>query len=92
VLVEALGSGLATITAAAPASVADLAVHERNCLVVNGDDPRLWAEAIGRLVEDAALRRRLAASGRRTIRGRWTIEHSVEAQIAGFRLALLSAR
>jgi glycosyltransferase involved in cell wall biosynthesis len=92
VLVEALGSGLATITAAAPASVADLAVHEGNCLVVDGDDPKRWAEAISRLVQDAPLRRRLAASGRRTIQGRWTIEHSVEAQLAGFRLALLSAR
>ena len=92
VLVEALGSGLATITAAAPASTADLAVDERNCLVVDSHDPKVWAEAIRRLAEDAALRRRLAAAGRRTVLGRWTIEHSVEAQIAGFRLALLSAR
>jgi glycosyltransferase involved in cell wall biosynthesis len=92
VLVEALGSGLATVTAAAPASAADLAVHERNCLVVPNHDPAAWAEAIRRLTEDAPLRRRLAAAGRRTVLGRWTIEHSVDAWIAGFRLALLSAR
>jgi glycosyltransferase involved in cell wall biosynthesis len=92
VLVEALGSGLATITAAAPASTADLAVHERNCLVVESHDPKVWAEAIRRVTEDATLPRRLAAAGRRTVLSRWTIEHSVEAQIAGFRLALLSAR
>jgi glycosyltransferase involved in cell wall biosynthesis len=92
VLVEALGSGLATVTAAAPASTADLAVHEHNCLVVESHDPKVWAEAIPRLTEDGALRRRLAAAGRRTIIGRWTIEHSVDAWIAGLRLALLSAR
>jgi glycosyltransferase involved in cell wall biosynthesis len=92
VLVEALGSGLATITAAAPGGTADLALHERNCLVVDRHDPPAWAEAIRRLVEDAPLRRRLAAAGRETVLGRWTIEHSVDAWIAGFRLALLSAR
>jgi glycosyltransferase involved in cell wall biosynthesis len=92
VLVEALGSGLATVTAAAPASAADLAVHERNCLVLESHDPTAWAEAIRRVTEDGALRRRLAAAGRRTVVGRWTVEHSVDAWIAGFRLALLSAR
>jgi hypothetical protein len=91
VLVEALGSGLATITATAPASAADLTVHERNCLVVDNHDPRAWAEAIRRLTEDDPLRRRLAAAGRETVLGRWTIEHSVDAWIAGFRLALLRA-
>jgi glycosyltransferase involved in cell wall biosynthesis len=91
VLVEAMGSGLATITASAPASAADLAVHEGNCLVVEGHDPAAWAEAIYRLVDDDALRRRLAAAGRQTVLGRWTIEHSVDAWIAGFRLALQAA-
>jgi len=89
VLVEALGSGIATITAAAPASTADLAVHERNSLVVQSHDPKVWAEAICRVTEDATLRRRLGAAGRQTVLSRWTIEHSVEAWVAGFRLALL---
>jgi glycosyltransferase involved in cell wall biosynthesis len=92
VLVEAMGSGLATITASAPASVADLAVSERNCLVLDNHDPRAWAQAIRRLTEDTALRRRLTTAGRRTVLRRWTIEHSVDAWIAGLRLALLSAR
>jgi glycosyltransferase involved in cell wall biosynthesis len=92
VLVEALGSGVATIAGAVSGGAADLAVHERNCLLVPNHDPAAWAEAIRRLTADAPLRRRLAARGRKTIFGRWTIQHSVDAWIAGFRLALRSAR
>jgi glycosyltransferase involved in cell wall biosynthesis len=89
VLVEAMGSGLPTITAAAPGSVADLAVDGRNCLVVEGHDPRDWAAAIRRLVEDPSLRRELAGNGRETINRRWTMEHSVDAWVAACRLGLM---
>jgi glycosyltransferase involved in cell wall biosynthesis len=89
-LVEAMGSGLPTITAAAPGSVADLAVDGRNCSIVGSHDPRRWADGIRRLVADPALRDVLATSGRQTILRRWTIEHSVDAWIAGLRLGLLT--
>ncbi len=91
VLVEAMGSGLATITSAAPGAVGDLAVHERNCLVIEGDDPKLWADAIRRLVEDSTLRRALGQNAKGTILQRWTMEHSVDAWIAAFRLGLFQA-
>ncbi len=90
-LVEGMGSGLPTITSTEPGAVADLAVDGYNCLVVRDPDPRAWADAIRRLVRDPSLRRTLGRNARRTILRRWTIEHSVDAWVAAFRLGLLIA-
>lgn len=90
-LVEALGGGLATITAAAPGAVPDLAVDGHNCLIVEEHDPELWARAIRTLADDVVLRRTLAERGRQTVIRRWTMEHSVDAWLAGVRLGLLQA-
>jgi len=89
VLVEALGSGLPTITSAAPAGVFDLAVGGRNCMVVDSPTPASWAEGIGELVMGPGLRATLGEMGRRTVLRRWTIEHSVDAWLAGLRLGAL---
>jgi glycosyltransferase involved in cell wall biosynthesis len=91
VLVEALGSGVATITASAPASTADLAVDRENCVVVDGHSPERWADAIRDLAGDAGLRQRLGARGRATILGSWTVDHSVDAWIEAFELAYAGA-
>jgi glycosyltransferase involved in cell wall biosynthesis len=88
VLVEALGSGLPTISATAPGGVPDLCVAGHNCLLVDGHDAPRWAEQIDRLARDEALRRLLGSNGRRTILCRWTIEHAIDAFIAGLRLGL----
>jgi glycosyltransferase involved in cell wall biosynthesis len=88
--VEAMGAGLATIVAAAPGMVADLCVHGRNSLVIDGDDPASWAAGVECVVLDADLRARLAAEGARTIERRWTVEHSAGALIAGLRLGVLT--
>jgi len=90
VLVEALGSGRATVVSSAAGAVADLCVAERSGLVVEGHDPQAWADAIRRLVEDADLRAALGEAGRRTIQRRWTIDHAVDAMIAGLRLGVLA--
>jgi glycosyltransferase involved in cell wall biosynthesis len=90
VLVEAMGSGLATVASRSPGAVADLALDGKNCLLVDGDHPDAWADAIRRLVLDHELRLALGESAKRTIRSRWTIEHACDAMIAGFRLGLLS--
>ena len=88
--VEAMGAGLATIVAAAPGMVADLCVHGRNSLVIDGDDPASWAGGVECVVLDADLRARLAAEGARTIDRRWTVAHSADALIAGLRLGVLT--
>ena len=48
-LVEAMASELAVIVSPAPGAVADLAVSGHNCLVVERDEPRSWAERITEL-------------------------------------------
>jgi glycosyltransferase involved in cell wall biosynthesis len=88
-LVEAMGGGLATITAASPGAVPDLAVDGDNCLIVDEYEPELWAQAVRRLADDSSLRDALAGNGRETVLRRWTMEHSVDAWLAGVRLGLL---
>ena len=92
VLVEALSAGLAVVSSTAPGAVADLAVDERNCLLVRRPDAAAWAHAIERVVRDAHLRSTLGAAARETIRSRWTIEHAADAMIAGFRLGILAGQ
>ena len=92
VLVEAMAAGLAAAVSSAPGAVGDLAVAEHNCLVVEDNEPGEWAAAIARLVDEPELRHRLGDSGRMTVAGRWTIDHSVEAMVAGLRLGVLAFR
>jgi glycosyltransferase involved in cell wall biosynthesis len=91
-LAEAMGAGLAVVTASAPGAVGDLCVHGRNALVVDGPDPAAWAQAIRGVVEDGSRREALAAAARRTVASRWTIDHSAGAWIAALRLAVLTRR
>jgi glycosyltransferase involved in cell wall biosynthesis len=91
-LVEAMASELAVIVSPAPGAVADLAVSGHNCLVVDRDDPRSWADRITELTADPGLRRRLASHARETIARRWTTDHAVEGMMAGLRLGALAAR
>jgi hypothetical protein len=89
-LVEAMGSGLAPITATRPGVASDLAVHGRNCLTVAEPDPAAWGDAIERLVLDHELRTALGAAAQATIRRRWTIDHACEGMFAGLRLGLFA--
>jgi glycosyltransferase involved in cell wall biosynthesis len=88
-LVEAMASGLAPIVSSVAGAVADLGVAGWNCLIVDGHDPARWATAIARVVDDRGLRLSLAEHSRLTIRRRWTIEHSADAIVAAFRLAMV---
>jgi glycosyltransferase involved in cell wall biosynthesis len=90
VMVEAMGSGLATVASTAAGALGDLAVNGVNCLVVTTHDPKDWADALTSIVKDHDFRQSLAERGRQTIARRWTMEHSVDAMIAGFRLGALA--
>jgi len=67
VLLEALSAGLAVVATATGGSTEILADGE-NCLVVPTDDPRALAQALSRVVDDEALRGRIAAGGPATVR------------------------
>jgi glycosyltransferase involved in cell wall biosynthesis len=88
-LCEAMGSGLAAISSTAPGAIGDLGVDGTTCLLVDGHAPRDWAAAISRLAADPALRERVAARGQDMMAGRWTLDHSADAMVAGLRLGIL---
>ncbi len=62
---EAMASGCAVVTTDC-GGVADFARHGENCLIVPPGDSAALAAAIGRLLGDGALRRKLAAGAIRT--------------------------
>jgi glycosyltransferase involved in cell wall biosynthesis len=90
VLVEAMGAGLAPVVASEPGAVADLCVDGRNAVIVRESTPAAWAEALDRVVTPGTAGR-LGAAAADTIRRRWTMEHSVDAFVAGLRLGALVA-
>jgi len=62
---EAMASGCAVVTTDC-GGVSDFARHDENCLMVPPGDSGALAAAIGRLLDDAALRRKLSAAAVRT--------------------------
>lgn len=69
VLIEAMSSGLACVAADA-GGIPEFARHEANALLARPDDADALTAALARLLEDAALRRRLGAAARATAEGR----------------------
>ena len=92
VVPEAMAAGLAVATSVAAGAVHDLCVDRTNSIVVREPTRTAWGEAIGRLADDRELRSRLGDAARATIAARWTIAHSADAMIAGFRLGALRRR
>ena len=71
VLVEAMASGTAVVASDIP-GFAGVATHERDALLVEPKNESALAHAIGRLIDDPAMRQRLATRGRATaVRYRW---------------------
>ena len=89
VLVEAFAAGLAVAVAPEPGAVGDLAVTERNCVVVDERTPSAWAKALGRLIEDPGLREALGTEARRSVEDRWTVAHSADCLLSGLALGRL---
>jgi glycosyltransferase involved in cell wall biosynthesis len=92
VLVEAMGAGVAPIVSRAAGAVDDLAVNGHNAIVVDDHEPATWAKAIDQLVSNPSLATGLGVRARRTIETRWTIDHAVDAMIAGLRLGALTRK
>ncbi len=67
VVVEAMASGLAPIVSAAGGAPQHVRRPGEDGIVVAGDDPAPWAEALRMLLRDPARRRRIGAAARRRI-------------------------
>jgi glycosyltransferase involved in cell wall biosynthesis len=70
-LLEAAACGRPIVATDVP-GCREIALSGVNALLVPPDDPRALAEAIGRLADDAALRQRFGAAGRRLVEERFS--------------------
>jgi glycosyltransferase involved in cell wall biosynthesis len=70
--VEAMACGVAVVATTGGALPEVVGTHEETGLLVPPDDPGALAQAIGRLLDDPALRARLGAAGRRRVMSRFT--------------------
>lgn len=74
VLLEAMAAGLPVVTSRV-SGIPSLVTHEANGLLLESHSARAVADAVGRLVRDGALRRRIIAQGYDTARA-----HTLETQ------------
>ncbi len=82
-LIEAAAIGRAIVTTDAP-GCREVVRHEENGLLVPVGDGKATAAAIRLLLEDAALRQRLAARSRAIAVSEFSVEHFVEASLATY--------
>jgi glycosyltransferase involved in cell wall biosynthesis len=68
VLLEALSMGMAVVSFDCPTGPRDIVEHERNGLLVPAGDVDALADAVGRVMVDEDLRRRIGAAGIETAR------------------------
>jgi glycosyltransferase involved in cell wall biosynthesis len=87
VLVEAMAAGVPVVSTAI-SGIPELVTDGVNGLLVPPDDPERLADALLRLHGDPALRARLAAAGRETVRERFDGEQLARQMAALFREAL----
>ncbi len=76
-IIEAMASGLA-IAATRVGGIPDMLTDGENGLLTEAGDVEGLAAALGRLMDDAALRRRLGAAARRTAQERYEMENKVK--------------
>ncbi len=91
VLLEAMASGL-PIVVSNVAGVPTLVQHEVNGLLVPPAEPRAISTALDRLIRDAALRRRLIATGYRAARAHTADAHARKIALGLVKLAGIHLR
>jgi glycosyltransferase involved in cell wall biosynthesis len=89
--IEAMSCGVAVVATTGGALPEVIGTHEETGLLVPPDDPGALALAIGRLLDDAALRARLGAAGRRRVVRRFTWEVTAAGTTACYRALLEGA-
>jgi glycosyltransferase involved in cell wall biosynthesis len=88
-LIEAAAIGRAIVTADTP-GCREIVHHEVNGLLVPVRDARATADAIKRLLDDPALRRRLASAGRAMVEAEYSVEKFTADTLAVYRAVLPS--
>jgi len=86
-LLEAMALGL-PVAASRAGGNPDLITDGDTGLLVDPLEPRAWAEALARLVDNAALARRLGDAGRRLVRSEFTVARTAERTEAVYRDAM----
>lgn len=84
---EAMGCGLPAVTTRLVGNP-DLVIHEKTGLLVESGNAGELADALARLMDDAALRERLARDGRQHVLDVFDIRKSLEPLLAQYRAAL----
>ncbi|MFQ5430509.1 MAG: glycosyltransferase [Phycisphaerae bacterium] len=74
-LLEAMAAGR-PVVAARVGGVPEAVTHERDGLLVRPDDPAALAAAIGRLLDDVALRERFGQAAKRTVTSRFDVREA----------------
>jgi glycosyltransferase involved in cell wall biosynthesis len=82
-LIEAAAIGRAIVTTDAP-GCREVVRHEENGLLVPVGDGKATADAIRRLLQDPALRQRLAARSRAVAESEFSVEYFVEASLNAY--------
>lgn len=82
-LIEAAAVGRAIVTTDVP-GCREVVRHEENGLLVPVREGRATADAIRRLLNDPALRQRLAMRGREIAESEFSVEHFVDASLAAY--------
>lgn len=86
--IEAMACGVALVATTGGALPEVVGTDGETGLLVPPDDPGALAAAIGRVLDDAELRRRLGAAGRQRVLGRFTWQVTAEGTAAEYRALL----
>src|SRR5437763_6620511 len=86
--IEAMASGVPLVATTGGALPEVVGPDGRNALLVPPGDPGALAGAIGRVLDDAALRQRLSAAGRAHVLDRYTWAATARGTVEQYRLAI----
>ena len=86
--IEAMACGMALVATTGGALPEVVGIDGETGLLVPPDDPGALAEAIGRLLDDDALRARIGAAGRERVLGRFTWQVTAEGTANQYRALL----
>ena len=90
---EVLGAGIPVVAVVRPDNFPGISLRSwENIVLVGPDDPRSLADAIGHLLDDPELAKRVAAGQQRLVRDHFTLKVVTDAHIAMYKRLLAPSR